>query len=282
MLKQKQRLDKVNVRIESGSLLLSDKDILNNLNVSIKSSDVWYFSQPDERFGQNHYPGKTFAQLVFNTLYFFTEKGDLVVDPMAGGGVVGDVCKVMGRRCYMYDVNPPPPPPPSAVVRKKRIVKRYDLVLQGLPKEAENADLVFWDPPYYKKKKEEYGPQSISALPREEYLKVFEDVAAANQFAKKGVKKVALLISNYDDEYNGHPEENIFIHDYINQFEKTGKWRVCRIIDCPFSSNLISAPLAAYCIESKKMARLSRYLIIFVRSSIISDSVNGSNNNDDK
>jgi len=32
--------------------------------------------------------------------------------------------------------------------------------------------------------------------------------------------KVALLISNYDDEYHGHPEENI--HNYINQFEKLG------------------------------------------------------------
>ena len=30
--------------------------------------------------------------------------------------------------------------------------------------------------------------------------------------------KVVLLISNYDDEYHGHPEENI--HNYINQFEK--------------------------------------------------------------
>jgi hypothetical protein len=33
---------------------------------------------------------------------------------------------------------------------------------------------------------------------------------------------VALLISNYDDEYQGHPQENIFIHHYINQFEKLG------------------------------------------------------------
>jgi hypothetical protein len=32
--------------------------------------------------------------------------------------------------------------------------------------------------------------------------------------------KVVLLISNYDDEYYGHPEENI--HNYINQFEKLG------------------------------------------------------------
>ena len=42
----------------------------------------------------------------------------------------------------MYDVNP----------AREDIVK-HDLVKQGFPKEMENADLIFWDPPYYKKKK---------------------------------------------------------------------------------------------------------------------------------
>jgi DNA modification methylase len=274
ILKQRERLDEVNAKIQSG-LMLGDKDILNQLKIPIMFSDVWNFRQlvieyDDERFGQKNYPGKTFAQLVFNTLYFFTEKGDLVVDPMAGGGVVGHVCKVMGRKCYMYDVNP---------VRKDIIVK-HDLLVrkkrqqcQGLvgvvlPKQAENADLIFWDPPYYKKKKHEYGPQSISSLPRKEYLEVFE--CAAQEFAKKKVKKVALLMSNYDDNGEGDDgknsnDSNIFIHHYINQFEKTGKWHVFRIIDCPFSPKQISAPIATHCLKSKKMARLSRYLVIFVR-----------------
>jgi hypothetical protein len=202
---------------------------------------VWYFRESDELFGLN-YPGKTHAHLVFNTLYFFTEKGDLVVDPMAGGGVVGDVCMTMGRKCHMYDVNP-----------ARDDIRKYDLVKQGLPIEVENTDLTFWDPPYYKKKRGDYGPQSISSLCREEYLQVFE--RAADAFARMGVRKVALLISNYDDEYLGHPEENIFIHHYISQFEKTGNWRVCRIVDCPLSSYQISGPMSSYHLESKTMAR---------------------------
>ena len=250
LLKQKEKLDELHTKIEAG-LLLTDKDILNKLNIPIRLSDVWCFRRSDELFGLK-YPGKTHAHLVFNTLYFFTKKGDLIVDPMAGGGVVGDVCIVMGRKCYMYHVNP---------VREDII--KHDLVKQGLPKEGENADLIFWDPPYYKKNKEEYGPQSISSLCREEYLQVFE--GAADGFARKGVKKVALLISNYDDEYHCHPEENIFIHHYINRFERTGNWRVCRIIDCPLPSYQISGPMSAYHVESKTMARLGRSLIIFVR-----------------
>lgn len=65
-------------------------------------------------------------------------------------------------------------------------------------KETENADLIFCDPPYYNKIREEYSPQSISSLSREEYLQVFQRVADA--FARKAIKKVALLLSNYDDE----------------------------------------------------------------------------------
>jgi hypothetical protein len=51
---------------------------------------------------------------------------------MAGGGVVGDVCNIMGRKYSMDDINP---------VRKD--IKKHDIVKQGLPNEACDADLVF-------------------------------------------------------------------------------------------------------------------------------------------
>ena len=43
----------------------------------------------------------------------------------------------------------------------------------------------------------------------EQSILVFE--RAADAFARKKVKKVVLLISNYDDESNGYPEENILL-----------------------------------------------------------------------
>jgi hypothetical protein len=67
-LKQKDRLIELNRKIDSGSSF-SDLDTLNNLNIPIKFSDVWTFSQLDERFGRKDYPGKTFPQVVFNTLF---------------------------------------------------------------------------------------------------------------------------------------------------------------------------------------------------------------------
>ena len=41
----------------------------------------------DERFGDD-WPGRIPAQLVAHTLFYFTNPGDLVFDPMAGGCVV--------------------------------------------------------------------------------------------------------------------------------------------------------------------------------------------------
>jgi DNA modification methylase len=171
-----------------------------------------------------------------------------VVDPMAGGGVVGDVCKAMKREYKMYDIDP----------------KRDDIIKRNISHVSEAADLVFWDPPYYKKIADQYVSESISSLPRTEYLKVFYE--AAENFANVGVKKVALLMSDYDDEYNGKPEENIFIHHYINAFEHTGKWRVYRIIQCPLSSSQIPPTTINIFKEKKKLARITRNLIIFVRT----------------
>ena len=42
-------------------------------------------------------PGQIPAQLVGHTLFYFSEVGDLVFDPMAGGGVVPDMCLAFGK-----------------------------------------------------------------------------------------------------------------------------------------------------------------------------------------
>ncbi|HEV3162791.1 MAG TPA: DNA methyltransferase, partial [Isosphaeraceae bacterium] len=65
--------------------------------------DVWPFRH-DRAFGVAH-PGAIPPAIVAHTLYYFTQPGDLVVDPMAGGGTTLDVCAAMGRRCLAYDLH---------------------------------------------------------------------------------------------------------------------------------------------------------------------------------
>jgi len=44
-------------------------------------------------------PGRIPAQSVAHALFYFTQEGELVFDPMAGGGVVPDTCLAFNRKC---------------------------------------------------------------------------------------------------------------------------------------------------------------------------------------
>ena len=61
----------------------------------------------DKRFGDD-WPGRIPAQMIAHMLYYFTEQGELVMDPMAGGGVVPDTCLVLNRRCVSFDMDARP------------------------------------------------------------------------------------------------------------------------------------------------------------------------------
>jgi len=106
--------------------------------------NVWSFEKRDTRLGIQH-PGNIPGQIVMNVLYYYTEQGDLVVDPMAGGGTTVDACLIMNRKCRAYDVNPPTDSEGKPI--------RYDIVKwdirDGFPDKAKNCDLIFLDPPYY-------------------------------------------------------------------------------------------------------------------------------------
>jgi hypothetical protein len=97
--------------------------------------DVWSFRH-DPAFGLPR-PGSIPAGIVAHALHYFTKPGDLVVDPMAGGGTTLDVCEAMGRRCLAFDNEPARPE-----------IQRHD-VTKPLPATAHGCDLVFCDPPYH-------------------------------------------------------------------------------------------------------------------------------------
>lgn len=83
------------------------------------------------------YLGQTPGQIVQNLLYYYTSEGNLIVDPMAGGGTTVDVCKLMKRRYLAYDLHP-----------SRADIKQND-IRKGYPEEAKDSDLIFLDPPYY-------------------------------------------------------------------------------------------------------------------------------------
>ena len=103
---------------------------------SLQLFNVWYFPNRDKQYGLD-FKGAIPGQIVENVLYYFTEPFDVVVDPMAGGGTTIDVCKALKRRYRAYDINP-----------MREDIAKHDIT-QGFPKECNNCDLIFLDPPYF-------------------------------------------------------------------------------------------------------------------------------------
>jgi len=83
----------------------TDQEKFRALGWGLRTWDQWNFNECDERFGDD-WPGRIPAQLVAHTLFYFTLPGDLVLDPMAGGGVVPDVCMAFQRKCRAFDMAP--------------------------------------------------------------------------------------------------------------------------------------------------------------------------------
>ena len=83
----------------------TDQEKFKDLGWGLRTWDQWNFNECDERFGDD-WPGRIPAQLVGHTLYYFTKPGDFVLDPMAGGGVVPDVCMLFQRKCRAFDLAP--------------------------------------------------------------------------------------------------------------------------------------------------------------------------------
>lgn len=209
--------------------------------------DIWNFVGRDKRFGIE-YPGNIPGQIVLNTLYYYTNENDLVVDPMAGGGVTIDCCKYLNRRCLAYDINP---------VREDI---KFNDITKGYPEEAKDCDLIFLDPPYYKKKEKEYGEESISSLERDEYLRTFEVIAEKSLPVVKPSGYLAFLMEPYIDYEQSN--KSIWLYEYILRFLAKG-WEVERIFDVPETSQRYQAYDVTKAKENKQLLTLRRQLIIF-------------------
>lgn len=230
-----------------------DPSKMELLDISIRPYDVWNFSGADSRFGLDDYPGRIPAELVAHALFYYTEPGDLVLDPMAGGGTVSDVALAMGRKCLSYDVQP----------RKERIdIIPWD-IKNGLPQKPKgrDAELIFLDPPYFRKK--DYGKDSISALSKEEYLAIFTQIAKdAKEKWLTDSGKIALLMSDFTPAFDSKEKDTIWIWEYVAILEKKG-FKPLRRIQCPLTSQQLHPADQKNFPKEKKMGRLGRDLIVF-------------------
>jgi DNA modification methylase len=230
------------------------------LNWGLRAWDLWNFNDVDQRFG-DEWPGQIPAQLVGHTLYYFTQEGDLVFDPMAGGGVVPDTCLAFHRKCWSFDLADRPETRPE--------IEPYHWDPDALAwpvKGKEKPDLIFFDPPYFNKMAEQYEKESISGFSRKEYLKFFRELFPLFKEHSKKDACIAFLNSDWRD-FSGKaareedPKKSIFNSDYIKLLERSG-WEVTHIIDCPLSSQRFKPNQVRRMQNNRTLGVVRRYLLV--------------------
>src|SRR5881396_3847927 len=75
----------------------------------LEASTCWDFptqSDGHSKAGDATFNGVTPARCAENLVRRYARPGDLVVDPMAGSGTIGDVARSLGRRAISFDLTP--------------------------------------------------------------------------------------------------------------------------------------------------------------------------------
>jgi len=150
--------------------------------------NVWSFGKCDPRFGKPNFPARIPGQIVVQLAYYYTKEGDLVVDPMAGSGTTYDACQYLRRKSLCYDITP-----------IRDFIKQHD-IRNGYPEECNGCDLIFLDPPYWKMKREDFGFDSVSNEPLNEFLKFLEKLATDSFNTVKNYGTVAILIQDMTEK----------------------------------------------------------------------------------
>jgi len=205
------------------------------------------FQMPGE---QMKYPGQIPEQIIENILYYYSNPNDIVLDPMAGSGIVGDICKRMFRRYWLIDVNP----------INQLTTKQGDSLLNIVMPIQKKADLVFLDPPYYNLMGDDY-PDNGFTKTYDTFLnsmgKIFDNcIKASNEHAK-----ASLILKPMN--------ENLFDGDWLDmsfdcvELAKDVGYKYIKRISAPLSTNQFSGSNVISAKDNKNMLNTLRDILIF-------------------
>lgn len=210
--------------------------------------NLWRFSKCDERLGTK-WPGNIPGQIAVNLLYYYTEQGDLVVDPMAGGGSTVDACLVMERKCRAYDINPPD---------NQLSIQKHDIT-KGFPSEADDADFIFFDPPYWKQKEEAYNEESnnLASLPLDDFYDACGEIfRSAFSTLKKG-DHIGVIIGPTQESMKIKDHAHVLYNLLEEEFDFTNR------IIVPYSTQQAQAYDVADAEKKRYMLKVYRDLLVF-------------------
>ncbi len=215
---------------------------------NVQHFDLWDFPAAD---GKSSFFGRMPEQVVENLLWFYTEPGQTVVDPFAGGGTTIMVAKRMGRRIWASDLHPAMPTLP---------IHRHDAGW-GWPDGApEKAHLVLLDPPYWEQAKGRYSddPDDWGNMSLSEFETVWASLvhACATHLAPGG--HIAYIISPTQRE-----DGTVVDHATdLLELSRVAKLRVTRRIIVPYQTQQATGQQVTWARENRLMLKRFRDLIV--------------------
>jgi hypothetical protein len=219
--------------------------------------DVWNLPPArDDSAGSNSYFGRIPPQVIENLLWFYTDPGDVVFDPFAGGGTTIDVAKRMGRRVFASDLEPSTPTLP---IRKHNILTGWPDDYPGgrFPK----PKLVMLDPPYWKQAAGKYpahDDQLGDMQSLDDFYAAWRTVVktCAGKLADGG--RLAFIISPTQLE-DGSVVDHAFDMASICRDEGLN---IERRIIVPYSTQQATGQQVEWARDKKRMLKLYRDLVV--------------------
>jgi len=238
----------------------SDLDRFKALNWGLRTWDQWNWNDCDRRFGDD-WPGRIPAQMIAHILYYFSDQNNLILDPMAGGGVVADTCLAFNRKCWSFDMDDRPDTRPEIEPCF------WDITNLKWPiKGKTKPDMIIFDPPYFKKQSNNYNPDGISGMSKADYLKLLKDFFALAHLNAKKDTQMAFINADWRD-FQNTPARNetrtnsILINDYLSILNQSG-WQETHIIQAPLSSERFQANVVSAMQKKKIIGVTGRYVIM--------------------
>jgi DNA modification methylase len=247
------------------AIILQGKSDLERFSIFGKSEyqddapmlyNVWNFAKNDPRLGYYDYAGRIPGQIIMNLLYYYTEQGVLVIDPMAGSGTTVDACLIMNRRCRAYDI--------ASTTARKDIKQWY--LSKGLPYEVMNCDLIILDPPYWDLLKGLYAKESVSSLDLKGWLEFMQKVSINCYNALKEGGEVTLIIGMKDETTNNDDTDTNRFYDlpyYCMKIFESANFKEIQRISIPLTTQVKSHHDVEYAKKNRTMLNINRYLIVY-------------------
>ncbi len=147
-------------------------------------TSLYHFHRAGE-YGSRKWPGNCGGNLIKDLLNYF--RPGLVLDPMAGSGTCGDVCRELGIPCVAWDIH-----------------AGCDACDPAGFGSGEAFDFIWAHPPYFRQKLYSEDERDLSrAKNLEAFLRRYGQFIKNCQAALKPDGKVAILMGDYSDREEG-------------------------------------------------------------------------------